>query len=213
MLKHKTASKFLIGLLVIVIIAVIISIVVFMINWTNDRPAKLLFGLAEVNTNVKDTVYKEVPKVVTIKPETKTDIVTISRPEKPIKSNIRKDTSTVKNNTTISGGKNHIVTGNNNNVGVNGDQYLGIKQRNISPQIIQYLLSKLPKKDESITFLFAGDKETMTFATQIYNELIARGYSKISPSRWLDPDDFDRVYVTSQNDIMQIRICPASNVQ
>jgi hypothetical protein len=108
-------------------------------------------------------------------------------------------------------GKNiHVING--NNYGVNGDIINGIKQRHLENNVVKYLLTQLPNKDEEIVFLFSGGKEGLNYANEIYNMLIAKGYSKLKPANWMDPDDFDKVYVIKKNGETQIRICPASNV-
>jgi hypothetical protein len=201
---------------IITMIAVVIflAIGIFILHAVKDKPAKLFFGLAEINTVKTDTFYKLVPqKKDTIIKET-IKYIPFATNQKKFETSIpiKKDTIP-KNQTTSSGSNAHIINGNGNNVGVNGDLINGIKQRHLTDAVMLYLLTNLPDKNANIDFLFAGGKEGTIYATEIYNALINKGYKHLNPSNWMDPTDFDKVEVKTQNGRLQILINPASNVQ
>jgi hypothetical protein len=200
---------------VITLIAIVflLAIIIFIHHAVKGKPAKLLFGLAEINTLKTDTIYKLTQqKKDTVYQETVRYIsngyVKNTMSEKPLKKD-----SVSKNQTNSSGPNAHIINGNGNQVGINGDQYNGIKQRHLNEAVLSYLLVSLPDKHAEIQFLFAGGKEGLNYANEIYNALMQRGYSNIKPSNWMDPTGFDKVEVKKENGSLQLLIYPASNVQ
>jgi hypothetical protein len=108
------------------------AVVIFIHHAVKDKPAKLFFGLAEINTLKTDTVYKlvQTPKDTVYK-ET---IKYVSGFKKEVKSATKLDTSS-KNSIYSSGANAHNIAGTGNKVDVNGDQYLGIKQRHLDSQV------------------------------------------------------------------------------
>lgn len=125
---------------------------------------------------------------------------------------MQKKDSTPKNQTNSSGSNAHIITGNGNLVGVNGDIVNGIKQRHLNNATLTYILQSLPDKNAEIQFLWAGGKEGLNYSVEIYQALVQRGYTNIKPSNWMDPNGFDKVEVKKKNGL-QLLIYPASNIQ
>jgi len=151
------------------------------------------------------------PVIVTIKlaeiPKTKKNLSTSTQqtPVKPVSvpdGPISTDTK-----------ESHVVNGNGNTVGVNGNINYGVRQRHLTDAVLTYILLSLPDKSAEITLLWAGGKEGEVYATEIYGQLLQREYKNIKPSNWMDPDGYDKVFVTKQNGNLQLRIYPASNVQ
>src|SRR5258708_13873212 len=147
-----------------VTLALIFSVIIFIHHAAKDKPAKLLFGLAEINTVKSDTVYKLIQSkkdTVTIYKESIKYIPLNTLTTTKIKS--KKVDSIVKNESSVNGNNNHVVTGDGNLVGVNGDIVNGIKQRHINDAILSYILISIPNKDSKINFLLSGGKEGLNY--------------------------------------------------
>ncbi|GAA4327460.1 hypothetical protein GCM10023149_30860 [Mucilaginibacter gynuensis] len=200
--------------LIVLIVVFIMASGFFFYRAYKGYPAKFLFGLIELGDTKADTVYRHiVGKKDTVFEKVFVDAKTQKTYRRNSNPNIKND-SVPRNHTTSSGSNAHIVNGNGNSVGVNGDVINGIKQRHLNNEVAQYLINTLPNKTEPMQMLFAYDKETMTYATEVYNFLIQQGYTNITPSKWLDPDGYDKINVIKEaNTPPSIRIYPASNVQ
>ena len=216
--KDLQTDKFMIYVFRVIIttiaVAVVLAVVIFIDLAAKGKPAKLFFGLAEINTVKTDTFYKLVPqKKDTVFKETikYTPIIINKKPTET--SKIVKTDTTPKNQTSSSGSNAHIINGNGNAVAVNGDIVNGIKQRHLTDALLTYLLTSLPDKNANISFLFSGGKEGLIYANEIYNALVNRGYKHLRPSNWMDPNGFDKVEVKSPHGEPQVLIYPASNVQ
>ncbi len=169
--------------------AVAFSIFIFIHHAVKEKPAKLLFGLAEINTVKIDTIYKIIPL--------KKDTITLYKKsikylpkanfgyENRIKNLVKKTDTISKNQTSSSGSNAHIINGNGNSVGVNGDVNNGIKQRHFNDAEmlnIQITLkamfsnhkewnSKIP-----ISIGVPNDEESKIYALELRQNLIKIGY-------------------------------------
>jgi len=203
------------GIATLIGICFLFAVCVFIHHAVKDKPARLLFGLAEINIVKTDTVYKLVQqKKDTVFKET-IKYMPVGAPKKlstPLTTIKRIDTIP-KNQTNSSGNNAHVINGNGNSVVVNGDIVNGIKQRHLNDAILSYILLSLPNKNENIDFLFAGGKEGLVYANEIYSALMSRGYKSLHPSNWIDPTGFDKVEVKKDNGRTELLVYPASNVQ
>ena len=203
------------GVATLVGISFLFAVCVFIHHAVKDKPARLFFGLAEINTAKTDTVYKLVQqKKDTVFKETVKymPVASINKTSTPLIAIKRTDT-VPRNQTNSSGTNAHVINGNGNSVVVNGDVVNGIKQRHLNDAVLSYILINLPDKNENIDFLFAGGKEGLIYANEIYSALMTRGYKSLHPSNWMDPNGFDKVEVKKTNGSTQLLVFPASNVQ
>lgn len=197
----------------LVVLVSIIAIGIFIHHAVKDKPAKLFFGLAEINTVRTDTVYKLVQQkkdTITIIKEKGND----SYSSNNLNRQVARSSDTVVNiKTDVKGNKNHSINGNNINVGVNGDVINGIKQRHLTNAFFNEIISKIPSKDTNIKFYLSGGKEGLNYANEIYNALRLKGYNSITVTNWMDPSGFDKVDLEKVNEEFRIMIHPASNVE
>lgn len=199
----------------LIVIVVIYSTIKFFIDSHDGKHVKLFYGLLENNIPQQpDTIVK----IITSKPEPVqqpqqekdkliVSPISKSRPSKP------KPDALIENQVIISGKDNHLVSGNGNIVGINGDIINGIKQRHLTYELLVEIEKKIPDKSSNIKIWTSGGKEGYNFSNEIYTALMQRGYKSISGTTWMDPSGFDKVDVLFENDIWQIRVHPASNVE
>jgi hypothetical protein len=119
------------------------------------------------------------------------------------------------NSIKVDGNDNHVVGGTGNSVGVNGDMYLGVKQRHLSKSELQNILSKLDNKEQGIKFyLINPDRESQNFQQEIQSKLTAQGYKTFYPGSTTDNtnDIYDKINVDKISYGIRITIYPSSNV-
>lgn len=108
------------------------------------------------------------------------------------------------------GNKNHIVAG--DNYGINGD-VTGIKQRHITQEKLNEIMSKIPRFNTLIEFgIPINDKESQNLANEIAQRLKKYGYSKFSLYYNMNAGCIDLIDFRLEGDKFDIIICPASNV-
>lgn len=93
-----------------------------------------------------------------------------------------KNSNKVDNSVTVKGDDNHIVGGSGNSVGVNGDQYNGVNQRQLNKAYKKIILDVIPdNKKDTIIIRFNTDKESRTFMDEIAKYLRGKGYEHVIP--------------------------------
>lgn len=110
------------------------------------------------------------------------------------------------------GNDNHVISGNGNNVGVNGDVVNGLKQRHLTENEYDMISLQIPF-DSKIMILVSGGKEAWNYTNELYRALLNSGYKDIKASNWMDPDGYDSIGVQRNGNSVTIKIYPESNVQ
>jgi hypothetical protein len=235
--KDRNLVRLLKSILAIVALVLLIAILSFVIACYQGKPAKLLFGLVEYSGS-KDTASKS-NRVVhdTI---IRMEAVQSQPSHGPIQSTIKvrtgkmltpKSDTSHKNGIILSGHNNqlnngngnsqtnssganaHNITGNQNYVGVNGDVYEGLRQRQLDDAIKAYLLTSIPNKASRIEVSYSTDREGVTYGMEIYNWLRDQGYLLSRRSYDAAPLNFDKVVVEpNPNNYYIVHVYPQSNV-
>ncbi|MDG3582061.1 hypothetical protein [Galbibacter pacificus] len=109
----------------------------------------------------------------------------------------------------------HIISGNNNQVGVNGDVNYGIQQRHLDKKLLQEILNKLPNHNAKIRFWYVREnKESYIYGNEIFQTLYKLGYHNIKANGWFLPGCYDKVRLEFEKDsTLLIKICPAGNIK
>jgi phosphoribosylanthranilate isomerase len=112
--------------------------------------------------------------------------------------------------------KNHIVSGDHDTVGVNGDvnNYNAVKQRLVTYEVLIEIISHIPNKTNLVSVIRPADKESVIYAGNIDSSLRLNGYNNIKVFTWADPNFFDSVRCKMQETgTLSIFVGPASNVK
>ena len=170
-------------------ISLIITALVFLIPWkrihidseTAVQKPTVIHDTVTINKNLPIPIVSKKSKPLILNQKTKVVYVPVKENSKSKQGSKLPDTN-VKNQTISSGSNAHIINGNGNSVGVNGDQYTGIKPRQVDDATILYLIAKIPSKQTRLDFSVAGDTESHNYFEQIKKALISKGYIKINPN-------------------------------
>ena len=129
-------------------------------------------------------------------------------PKKPLKDTVPQTSINAKDNS-------HVISGNNNQVGVNGDVNYGVQQRFLNQEILDKIISRQPKRNGKINIWFVrDDKESYNYGNEIFQTLWINGYKNIKGTGWFLPGCNDEVKLEMAKDsTLNIKICPASNVK
>jgi hypothetical protein len=191
-------------LLIAATLTFIIATTLALKDGSNGKHVKLLWGLLERNIPKEhpDTIRSFIPqkidtiivykeRIVTSPSYTQSKRLPIVTPAIK-KDNLEGDNNAVgRDNSGVQGGKNnksHIISGNDNKVGVNGDIINGIKQRHLTKELFNEITSHIPNKSTHIVLYgSASNKETYNYENEIYRELLINGYRNITGTNWMDP--------------------------
>jgi hypothetical protein len=209
-----------------IILVALFAIIVFAGIFTN-KPIKVWV----IEFNRRDTAFKYITTTVYDTPPTVIlhDTLYITAPTHSNKHTVTQSNKNGDNNTAgrdnrgVQGGtnnKNHIVSGDHDTVGVNGDvnNYNGIKQRTLSADQIRYIISYISGPNTQVVILYPNnDKESINLANQVEEYLNNNGYKYVHSKPNPDPVTrcFDSIRcekMANANGEVVVFICPQSNV-
>ena len=117
------------------------------------------------------------------------------------------------NSVTVQGNDNHLVGGTGNTIGVNGDEYIGIKQRHLNDVYKKKIGDVIPPNtQDTIIVRFNSDKESRNFKDEILEYLRYRGYKNIIQLIKLGMAEDDDIVVKRFAGKYIILVFPESNV-
>jgi hypothetical protein len=196
------------GILFVGLLALVISLIFYCIDWGRGRHARLFWGLAE-NDPKPDTSYiikhettyvfrhDSIPVFVKIPGQSGHE------GSNPGKNQSKYDLKDSKFYAPAQVGDHNAQTNN----------YNGIKQRVLTQEKLNEIGSHIPNKSARIKIFLTVDKECRNYAEQIINVLKGNGCTNIDWTFWGDPSCFDDItYGTIGDSIIRINVCPASNV-
>lgn len=156
---------------------------VFLIPWkrihieseTSVQKPTVIHDTIRVNNDIPHHTIPKEKKLGVVSQKTKTVYIPLSEKNK---TNSKIGDTTPKNQTLYSGNNGHIINGNNNNVGVNGDQYnTGITQRTLQDAEKLNIITQIPDKKINILVLADGGKEGYILGQEVISFLKKNGYS------------------------------------
>ena len=160
--------------------------------------------------NKKDTVFiVQKPTLQSVISDKKTVKFRPSTfPKQTLKDTMPKTSIDAKDNS-------HVINGNNNQVGVNGDVNYGVQQRHLDQTILDKIISRQPKTSGKINIWFVrDDKESYNYGNEIFQTLWINGYKNIKGTGWFLPGCNDEVkFEMAKDSTLNIKICPVSNVK